>query len=107
MNLVLRDCVRAQRGRCMYCSRPMHFKGQAGCRPTIDHKEPIWSGGQDVAENRGAACTDCNNSKGPLDAETFLRHRRDPGMLRDLRRQVEEVARHSAIARRREAEAKL
>ena len=92
--------VHRQLGRCCYCGERFDRRKR---RPTIDHKDPIWAGGRDTPQNRAAACMPCNDLKGPLDAESFMKHRRDPEMLRNLLRQVEQVARCRANAAKREA----
>lgn len=54
--------------------------------PTVDHLTPLVRGGRDVIENRVACCDACNQAKGPLDAQTFLRVRLNRVMLNEERR---------------------
>lgn len=77
---VLLRLIRQQAGLCFYCDEPMIPPGR---KPTLDHKIPLWQGGANLAFNIVVACYPCNQRKGPLDAETFLRLREHPEKLRE------------------------
>ena len=56
-------------GRCIYCTEPF----SAVCLPTIEHLNPLSRGGTDDRSNLGASCERCNNRKGSMTHEEFMR----------------------------------
>lgn len=72
---VLVRLVNEQGSRCYYCRRGFVFAPDHTRRPTIDHKTPRWAGGSKARENLAAACFECNQLKGPMDAATFINTR--------------------------------
>lgn len=82
-----------QGGLCAYCGCAMpHPDRPARTRPhtnpTIDHMTPIARGGKDDDTNRVAACGGCNEAKGQMDLQTFMRVRNNPVMFQEARRQA-------------------
>jgi HNH endonuclease len=63
---------------CWYCQRVLSMRGgkRTSQTATIDHKTPLWMGGEPYGDNVCVACWECNHLKGPLDEETFraVRH---------------------------------
>lgn len=57
-----------QRGVCHYCGRHVPFD-----QSTLDHKTPKCRGRDDSRQNLTMACKECNERKGDLPYETFLR----------------------------------
>lgn len=58
----------AQQGKCFYCSQP--------CTPktfTVDHIVPKSKGGSNGLANKVGACLSCNNAKGSMSQEEFLK----------------------------------
>jgi hypothetical protein len=62
--------------RCFYCEREVHPD-----LVTVDHVVPLARGGKNRIENAVLACARCNNAKGPLTAEEFMRVRSNPVLL--------------------------
>lgn len=88
MSSVLVSLVNEQGSKCYYCQRGFIFAPEHPCRPTLDHKTPRWSGGTRARENLAAACDQCNQLKGPMDAATFIRTRHNRLWLEGARRQA-------------------
>jgi len=61
-------------GKCYYCGVKLYLKKKSH-RPviTIDHYIPLSKGGFDDTANKVPACKKCNNAKGDLMPEDFLR----------------------------------
>jgi 5-methylcytosine-specific restriction endonuclease McrA len=76
----LEKLVEKQRGQCHYCGVRMNRRQNHPQRATVDHVKPRAHGGTREG-NTVAACRRCNELKGPLDAETFLALRGEPGRL--------------------------
>lgn len=53
---------------CIYCNVPLTTKNA-----TSDHIVPISNGGNNCQVNIVICCTDCNNERGNLDFETYLK----------------------------------
>ena len=72
---------------------------------TSDHRLPLWKGGTSQNGNKVPCCWDCNQLKGAMDEETFMRVRDDPVALRRERYLAQ---RHSweALGKRCDAEMK-
>lgn len=60
--------LRKQDGRCRYCLDPLTLK-----QVTRDHKTPRSAGGLDHKSNIAAACEPCNQTKGSIPFDTFMR----------------------------------
>ena len=66
---------------CFYCHRTLN-EGKAlrrgdrnkGLDFTIDHKTPLARGGPDTKLNKVPCCFRCNNLKGDMTAEEFIRY---------------------------------
>jgi 5-methylcytosine-specific restriction endonuclease McrA len=58
----------ALRGACPYCLASLHVQN-FGC----DHEVPISRGGSWRRENLVICCRNCNEAKGPLTGEEFIR----------------------------------
>lgn len=56
-------------GRCAYCGIHITFRGMQ-----IDHKKPLYIGGEDKKENMLPACRSCNHYKATMDVEKFREH---------------------------------
>ncbi len=67
---------------------------------TIDHKMPLWMGGEPYGENVCAACWQCNQWKGPLDEQTFLVVRHDRSLRKRAVIAAQIAAESQAIAMR-------
>lgn len=65
--------LRKQDGRCKYCFCKLNYRNV-----TRDHVRPRSAGGSDQRSNIVAACERCNNLKGRLRVELFLRLISDP-----------------------------
>lgn len=67
-----------QNHRCCYCGHEMirhqHIEGKPIPRnaATKDHLEPRYYGGKTIPENMVAACCQCNNLRGEVDAMTYF-----------------------------------
>ena len=73
-----RQKLRAQGGRCLYCTVPMTFR-----QATTEHRKPLARGGTDTPNNIDAACLDCNHAKGRLTKREFELAIFNPNMRRD------------------------
>lgn len=62
---------------CYYCGGPFEASGQLA--RTLDHKLPVYMGGEDILENIVAAHRYCNGARGPLDRSEFREWVRDGG----------------------------
>ncbi|MFT5849783.1 MAG: hypothetical protein ACI9H6_000602 [Patiriisocius sp.] len=73
MSYILR-ISKEQNNLCYYCEHPM-FRYRKQPLPsdalTKDHFIPRSEGGETSSENMVAACSQCNNLRGDIDAETF------------------------------------
>ena len=69
--LILKRTAWERQGKmCMYCHVPLILK-----EATADHITPVSKGGKIERGNICAACKTCNNAKGAMDAEEFLKTR--------------------------------
>lgn len=69
------------KGKCHYCKRMVrvkHVKKDDPLRATLDHVIPRSKGGKDSRKNLVLSCYQCNQAKGHLRAEEFLRLIADP-----------------------------
>lgn len=66
--LKLMDTIRDESTRCYYCG-----DGLKKNKRTIDHKTPLFRGGQTVSQNLVVSCSKCNNEKDIMDEEEYLR----------------------------------
>jgi hypothetical protein len=60
-------------GLCFYCHVIMTLAPEKLNTCTRDHIIPVSQGGSDAMDNLVAACFACNNARGPMDAQAFLR----------------------------------
>lgn len=60
------DFYKMYGGRCAYCGTHITFRGMQ-----IDHKKPLYKGGEDTKENMLPACRSCNHYKATMDVEKF------------------------------------
>jgi 5-methylcytosine-specific restriction endonuclease McrA len=58
----------ARKKECFYCRKNLTFDAA-----TIDHKKPRSDGGKTTMDNSVVSCKKCNNKKGSLSFEGFLR----------------------------------
>lgn len=58
----------AKKMECFYCRTNMKFEDA-----TIDHKVPRCEGGKTIPDNSVIACKKCNNKKGSMSFEGFMR----------------------------------
>lgn len=56
-------------GHCAYCGCEVTFRGMQ-----MDHKEPLYIGGEDKIENLYPACRSCNHYKHSLGIEEFRKY---------------------------------
>lgn len=75
-----------QNGRCVYCGCVM--AGWDERRPTKDHRVPVWAGGDRRNGNLVAACSQCNDGKGPLPEKLFLQLRGNAAALKEAQEAV-------------------
>jgi 5-methylcytosine-specific restriction endonuclease McrA len=64
------------KGKCFYCKRMVkvkHVKRNDPLRATLDHVLPRLRGGKDSRKNIVLACFQCNQAKGTIGAEEFMR----------------------------------
>lgn len=64
------------KGKCFYCKRMVkvkHVKQDDPLRATLDHLVPRSQGGKDSRKNLVLACYQCNQAKGRIGHEEFLR----------------------------------
>lgn len=61
------DLCIEQSYRCYYCKNIISEK-----TATLDHKQPLRRGGEDVYKNLCATCVECNNEKGNMTEEEFI-----------------------------------
>ena len=59
--------------RCYYCGDKMHKMTRGRKKTTLDHKVPLSRGGLTTQDNLTAACQECNQKKGNLTEEEFMR----------------------------------
>lgn len=62
-----------QAGKCHYCETEMTLSLGFNRTATVDHVVPRSKGGADTNDNIVAACYDCNQKKGNMPVEKFLR----------------------------------
>lgn len=67
-------------GRCFYCERGVSFRGWSWppTKPepsdaTLDHIIPFSEGGSFTSENLVLSCKECNEQRGKLSADVFLK----------------------------------
>lgn len=65
--------VKKQNGLCFYCRNEMRPEFKNSLAPTLDHYVPIAKGGKDHFENTVAACKRCNELKGNMHGDDFVR----------------------------------
>ncbi len=63
--------VRAQNGRCYYCSRKFD-EDDSWLHSTVDHMQPLCLGGKNTVMNYVAACKRCNVLKGNEGYKSFM-----------------------------------
>jgi 5-methylcytosine-specific restriction endonuclease McrA len=64
------------KGKCFYCKRMVkvkHVQRNDPLRATLDHVVPRSHGGKDSRKNLVLACFQCNQAKGRIGAEEFMR----------------------------------
>ncbi len=80
---------------CEYCKvpcsvRPKKYGNEYAA--TVDHKMPLSRGGKDWPTNWAVACNRCNNTKGSMTDQQYMRflerHRIEREARRELRREV-------------------
>jgi len=61
---------------CPYCGRPLLIKGSVppyGSSFSLDHEISLWLGGDNTVDNIAIVCTRCNQIKGTMTRETFVK----------------------------------
>lgn len=93
--------MRAQRGLCFYCDRPL----EEGRKTHIEHLTPITRGGTNEWHNLVYSCQPCNNSKRTKTLLEFAIHRMQPHLLDKsiliqcaAQRAVQRLTRNHAVA---------
>lgn len=65
---------------CHYCGRTLvRNSSNPADLLTVDHAVPYTKGGQNVRENWRMCCGQCNNEKGEMTEEQYLKLRKDTG----------------------------
>lgn len=80
-----------QKGKCCYCecvTRLPENKEPSALRvATVEHRISVANGGTDDRENLAMSCSACNNAKGDLNEDEFIRNGlrgRPPGVTREM-----------------------
>lgn len=78
---ISRRCVRQrllrnQKNKCLYCECYLDVRSM-----TLDHMVPRSKGGTNTFDNLAAACSKCNNKKGDMTKDEFLKSKPLSGCL--------------------------